>query len=102
MVPWLHAGDAFAHLHHDASALMAQHRRKDALWVIARQGESIGMAHACVRDLDQHLTFLGWSDIDLDNLQGLSSLKGHGGTGFHGKLLVIGSDTPGLADCGVK
>jgi hypothetical protein len=63
---------------------MAQHCRKDALWVIARQGEGIGMADAGVRDLDEHLTFLGWSDIDLDNLQGLASLEGHGGTGFHG------------------
>jgi hypothetical protein len=46
-----------------------------------------------VSDLDEHLTFLWWSDIDLDNLQGLASLEGHGGTGFHGKLLGIRSKT---------
>jgi hypothetical protein len=45
------------------------------------------MADAGVGDLDQHLTFFGGSDIDLDHLQGLASFKGHGGTGFHGKLL---------------
>jgi hypothetical protein len=38
-----------------------------------------------VGDLDQHLTFFGGSDIDLDHLQGLASFEGHGGTGFHGK-----------------
>ena len=64
---------------------MAEHRREEALRVIARQGEGIGMADAGVGDLDQHLTFLGGSDIDLDHLQRLASLEGHGGTGFHGK-----------------
>ena len=85
MVPGLDAGDTFAHFHHDACALMAEHRRKDALWVIARQGEGIGMADAGVGDLDQHLTFLGRGHIDLDHLQGLASFEGHGGTGLHGK-----------------
>jgi hypothetical protein len=42
------------------------------------------MADAGVRDLDEHLTFLRRSDIDLNNLQGLACLEGHGGTGFHG------------------
>jgi hypothetical protein len=50
------------------------------------------VAHPGVRDLDQHLAFLGWSDIDLDNLQGLASLKGHGGTGFHEKDSLDGAE----------
>jgi hypothetical protein len=62
---------------------MAGHDREQPLGVVAAQREGIGMADTGVRDHDKHLTFLGRCDIDLNNLQGLASLKGHGGTGFH-------------------
>jgi hypothetical protein len=42
------------------------------------------MAHAGVGDLDQHLALLRRGDIDLDDLQGFSSLEGDGSAGFHG------------------
>ncbi len=53
-----------------------------------REGEGIGVAYAGVGDLDQHLARLGRGDVDLDDLQGLSSLEGYGGAGFHGNALL--------------
>ena len=55
MVAGLDAGDALAHLDHNARALMAQHDRKQPFGVFAREREGVGVADAGVRDLDQHL-----------------------------------------------
>ncbi len=83
VVARLHAGHAFAALDHDAGALMAQHGREQALRIVARECEGIGVAHAGVRDLHQHLALLRRCHVDLDDLQGLAGLEGHGSTGFH-------------------
>jgi len=80
MVAGLHAGDAFAHLDHDAGAFMAQHHREQALGVIAAEGEGIGVADAGVGDSHQHLALLRRGDIDLDDLQRLAGSKGDGGS----------------------
>ena len=57
MVAGLHAGDALADFDHDARALVAEHGGKQALRVLAREGEGVGVANAGVRDAHQHLAF---------------------------------------------
>ena len=79
MVARRYAGDALAHFHHDARALMTQHRREQALRVIARQGVGVGMAHTGVADAHQHLARSGRRDIDLYHLQRLIGPKGYCG-----------------------
>jgi len=83
VVAGLHARHAFAHLHHDARAFMAQHHRKQTLGVVTRERERVGVTNAGVRDLDQHLALARRRDIDLHNLQRLASGKGDGGARFH-------------------
>ncbi|MNV10787.1 hypothetical protein D3C71_1013270 [compost metagenome] len=89
MVAGLHAGHAFAHFHHDASAFMAQHHGEQAFGVVTAQGERVGVAHTGVGDLDEHFALLGRGDVDLDDLQGFSGFEGDGGTGFHGVFLSV-------------
>ena len=68
VVARLHAGHAFAHLDDDARAFVAEHGGKDPLGVIAAQGECIGVAHAGVRDFDEHFALFGRGDVDFDDL----------------------------------
>ena len=79
MVARRYAGHALAHFHHDARALMAQHRRKQALGVITGQGVCVGVAHAGVADANQHLALARRRDVDLHHLQRLLRPKGHCG-----------------------
>ena len=79
MVTRCHAGDALAHFHHDARALMAQYRWKQALGVVAGQGVRVGVAHAGVADAHQHLACARRRDVDLHHLQRLLRPKGHCG-----------------------
>ena len=79
MVARRHAGDALAHLHHDARALMAQYRRKQALGIVAGEGVRVGVAHAGVADANQHLALARRRDVDLHDLQRLLRPKGHCG-----------------------
>lgn len=44
------------------------------------------MADAGVGDLDQYLALLRRGDVNFNDLQGFSSLKGNSGAGFHGVL----------------
>ena len=50
--------------------------------------ERIGVAHAGVRDPDQHLALARRLDVDLDDLQRLAGGEGDGGAGFHGSFSV--------------
>ena len=86
----LDAGHAFADLDDDARAFMAEHGGEDAFRVVARQRERIGVADAGVGDLDQDLALLRGGHVDLDDLQGFSSLEGDGGFGFHGRVFLSG------------
>jgi len=79
-----HRGHTLAHLNHHTRALVAQHRRKNTLRVVPRQGERIGMAHPGVGDLDQHLTLAWRLNINFNDLQGLTGAKGNSGAGLHG------------------
>src|SRR3546814_8633797 len=63
------AGDALADLDHHARALVAEHHRKQALGVRARQRERIGVAQRGVGDLHQHLDPARRLDVDLDDMQ---------------------------------
>ena len=56
-----HAG---ADVDHDAGALVAEDRRKQALRIRARAREFVGVADAGRLDLDQHLAGLGSREID--------------------------------------
>ena len=89
MIARLHAGDALADLDHDAGALMTQNRGEQPLGIAAGEGEFIGVADACGLDLDHHLAGLGTVEIDLHHFQLLAGLKGHGGTGFHGRTSYL-------------
>ena len=44
MIADFQTGHTFANLDHNAGALVAQNGGKDALWIIARAGEFIGVA----------------------------------------------------------
>lgn len=63
-----------------ASTFMPQHHREKAFGIITRQGESVSVADAGIRDLDEHLALARRFDINLDDLQRLPRAKGHGGT----------------------
>ena len=69
------AGDAGADLDDDAAALGAEHRREDALGVVAAEGERVGVADAGGDDPDQDLAGLRRGDLDLDDLQRLAGLE---------------------------
>jgi hypothetical protein len=85
--PGREAGDALAHLHDDAAAFVAQHGGEQALRVVAAQRERVGVAHAGVGDLDQHLPALWRGHVDLDDLEGFSSGKGNSGATLHAVLV---------------
>jgi len=70
----------FADLDHDTGAFMAQHDREEALGVVARQGEGVGVADAGMGDLDQNFTGLWWSDVDLDDFKRFAWPEGDGST----------------------
>ena len=59
------------------------------------------MTNAGVRDLHQHLALAGRGDVDLDDLQGLAGLEGHGGAdiliGGAGALAVVAPFALGLS-----
>ncbi|MNR35032.1 hypothetical protein D3C85_1528510 [compost metagenome] len=77
MVTGLEAGDAFAHLHHDTGAFMAEYGREHAFGVVAREGESVGMADASMGDTHQYLALARRGYVDLDDLKGLAWLEGN-------------------------
>jgi len=82
----LHAGDAPPDLPHDTRALVAKDGGEQALGVVARQGEGIGVANAGGLGLDQHLAVARPLQIDLDDFERLTGSEGNGGVGFHGGL----------------
>src|SRR5690606_12023510 len=62
--------------------------------VRTRQGEIISMADAGRLDFDQHFAGLGAFEINLDDFERLTSLKGYGGAGLHLQV----SDSSNLPD----
>jgi hypothetical protein len=79
VVAGLQRGHAFAHFHHHTCAFMAQHRREDALRIVAAERERIGVADPSMADLHQHLAGARRGDIDLDDPQRLTGAEGDGG-----------------------
>ncbi len=84
MIALLQAGDARAHIHHDARALMPKNGREETLGIGTRQREFVGMADAGGLDLDQNLALAGAIEIDLHHLKRFSGGNGHGCAGSHG------------------
>ena len=84
MIAFLHAGDAAADIDHDARALVAEDRRKQAFGIGARQREFIGVADAGGLDLDQHFAFARSLELDGGYFQRLSGGDGNGGANIHG------------------
>src|SRR5690606_31650668 len=91
VVAGLDAGDALAHFHDDAGALVPEHRREHAFRIVARKRERIGVAQRGVGDLHQHLALARRLDVELDDLQRLSGGEGDGGAGFHGTAPARGA-----------
>jgi hypothetical protein len=82
-------GHAGADLDDDAGPLVAEHHREQDLGVVAREREGIGVAHAGVRDLHQHLAGARRGDVDFDDFKRFAGSEGDGGSGFHGVTPVI-------------
>jgi hypothetical protein len=87
VVAGLDAGHAFAHLHHDAGAFVAQHHGNRP------SGSSPLRVKASVWQTPVWVILtstspLGRGDVDLDDLQGFSGFEGNGGTGFHGQVFL--------------
>jgi hypothetical protein len=97
VVAGLQRGHAGADLAHDAGALVAEDRGKQALRVRARQCVGVGVADAGRLDLDHDLA--GLRALDVDRLDGerLAGLPGHRSAGFHGRVLRFFFVIPGRA-----
>lgn len=80
MIAGLDARHAFAHLDDDAGAFVAEHDGEEAFGVVTRKREGIGMTHAGMRDLHQHLALAGRFDVDLDDFEGLARRKRNSST----------------------
>ena len=83
VIAGLQAGDAVAHLDHHAGAFMAEDGGEDPFRVVARQGESVGMANSRRLDFDQHFAGLGPVQVDGFDAEGISGLVGNGCADFH-------------------
>src|SRR5690606_31982889 len=57
MVAGLDAGYPLANLYNNARAFVTQHGGENTFGIVTRQRESVGMAHAGMRDLGKHFTF---------------------------------------------
>ena len=76
-------GDAGADLAHDASAFMAQDRRKNSLAVESVQRIGVSVADSCRLDLDEDLTRLWTFQIEFDDFERLFGFKSNRGARFH-------------------
>ena len=83
MVTHFQVFDARANRLHNATALVAEDGRKQALGIGAGQGIGIGMAHAGGHDLHQYLAFFRRRHIHFHNFQWLVSLKRYSRAGFN-------------------
>ena len=90
MVALAHASYARADLDDDAGPFMAEDGGEQALGFGAREGVIVGVADAGGLDLDQHLAVAGAFEIDLRQLDRLSSGEGDGGAGLHGRPPRLG------------
>jgi hypothetical protein len=77
------SGDARADLAHDARALVAEDRREQALGVVAREREPVGVADARGLDLDEDLAGLRPFEVDGLDRQGRARFPGDGSTCLH-------------------
>ena len=76
--------DALADALDDARALVAEHDRKRALRILARQSVGVGVADACVVDLDADFVGLWWCDFDFFDGQVGGRLPGDSGLASNG------------------
>ena len=68
--------DAGADLAHNACALMTENGRERAFRVCAGEGELIGVADACGHDLDEDFARFRTIEVNFDDFQWFSGLKG--------------------------
>jgi protein involved in ribonucleotide reduction len=79
----LYAGDTFSDFYDDARTLVTQNDREDALRIITRQRECVGVADTGVADFDKHFALTGRLHVDLNDFEWLASFKCYGGSRFH-------------------
>ena len=72
MITRFDRSDAFADLHYDACAFMAENAGKKTFGVVARERKCVGMADPRMRDPDQYFARPGWCNVDLDYFQWLA------------------------------
>jgi hypothetical protein len=84
MVTLFQAGHAWSDVDHDACALVAQDGRKQAFGVRTREREFVGMADTGRLDLDQDFARLRAFQVDVMDLERLSSGDCDRSTDFHG------------------
>jgi hypothetical protein len=75
--------DALADLLHDAGTLVAADDRQRE-GQVARGQVLVAVAHAAGGDLDQHLTLLGWVELDVFDAPGRVELPENGCFRLHG------------------
>src|SRR5262249_45870075 len=83
VVSRLERSHARAGFDHHTGSLMAENRREQALRVLAREGELVGMADARRLDLDHHFAGARAVEIDVRDRERLARLEGDGGTDLH-------------------
>ena len=77
------SGYAGADRFNNTATFMAKDSGKQALWVSARQGVSVGMAYTGGNDTHQDLALLRRGNINFNDFQRLVGFKRHRGTGFN-------------------
>jgi hypothetical protein len=66
---------------------MAEDRRENPLWVVARAGEFICMTQSSCLDFNKHLSGARAFEVHFHNFQWFSGGNSHGSTGAHHLLI---------------
>src|ERR1700747_3815340 len=102
MVAFCNARHAAADIDDEARPLVAEDCRKEALRVATGQGELVGMADSGCLDLDQHLAVFGSVELNLLDLERLTSLESDSSACLHDLLPGFGLTRPKLTQRGLS
>ena len=83
MIAHFKAGDTFANLDHNTSALMSEYCGENTLWVITGSGKFISMAQSSGLDFNQNFAGAGPVKFDLHHFQWLACFECYCGSCSH-------------------